>query len=68
MLILYHQAEKYFLLNNYYSQVLEIGVINNTIHKVDENVAIKDLEKLTNLYYEILKKYFNKNKFLKCSK
>ena len=44
-----------------YSQVLEIGVVNNTLHKVDENVAIKDLEELTNLYYEILKKYFNKN-------
>ena len=44
-----------------YSQVLELGVVNNTLHKVDEYVTINDLEKLTNLYYEILKKYFNKN-------
>ncbi|PPR50124.1 MAG: Succinyl-diaminopimelate desuccinylase [Alphaproteobacteria bacterium MarineAlpha5_Bin10] len=44
-----------------YSQVLEIGVVNNTLHKVDESVAIIDLEKLTNIYYEILKKYFTKN-------
>jgi len=44
-----------------YCQVLEIGITNNTLHKVDENVKIKDIEKLENLYFNILKKYFNKN-------
>ena len=50
-----------YLIFKDYSQVLEIGVVNNTLHKVDESVAIIDLEKLTNIYYEILKKYFTKN-------
>ena len=44
-----------------YCQVLEVGITNNTLHKVDENVKIKDIEKLENLYFNILKKYFNKN-------
>ena len=44
-----------------YCQVLEIGIINKTLHKVDENVKVEDIEKLQELYFQILKKYFNKN-------
>ena len=51
--------KKYNLLFNYL--LPQISLALNKLHKVDENVTINDLEKLTNLYYEILKKYFNKN-------
>ena len=44
-----------------YCNVLEIGVVNNTLHKVDENVQIKDIQQLEEIYFQILKKYFNKN-------
>ena len=44
-----------------YCNVLEIGVVNNTLHKVDENVQIKDIQQLEETYFQILKKYFNKN-------
>lgn len=43
-----------------YCQVLEIGIINDTLHKVDENVSLDNLIKLENLYYRILNKYFNR--------
>ena len=44
-----------------YCNVLEIGVVNNTLHKVDENVQIKDIQQLEETYFQIFKKYFNKN-------
>tara|TARA_B100000029_G_C17513653_1_gene937246 strand:- start:262 stop:1437 length:1176 start_codon:yes stop_codon:yes gene_type:complete len=44
-----------------YCRVLELGIVNNTLHKVDENVNIKEIKKLENIYYQILKKYFDKN-------
>ena len=36
------------------AQVIELGPCNATIHKVDENVSIKDLEDLTDMYYHTL--------------
>ena len=36
------------------AQVVELGPINESIHKIDENVNIKDLEKLTKIYKRIL--------------
>ncbi|WP_114801019.1 succinyl-diaminopimelate desuccinylase [Moraxella canis] len=36
------------------AQVVELGVLNATIHQVDEHVDIDDLEKLTQIYEEIL--------------
>ena len=36
------------------AQVVELGPVNATIHKVDENVNIQDLEQLTNMYEQIL--------------
>ena len=37
---------------------LEFGLVNKTMHKVDECVSIKDLKKLTNIYKNILIEYF----------
>ncbi len=36
------------------AQVVELGPVNATIHKVDENVSVEDLETLTDMYEKIL--------------
>lgn len=36
------------------AEVVELGAVNATIHKVDENVAIADLEPLTRMYERVL--------------
>ncbi|WP_130537444.1 succinyl-diaminopimelate desuccinylase [Thiomicrorhabdus indica] len=36
------------------AQTIEVGPINATIHKVNECVSVSDLEKLTQVYYQIL--------------
>lgn len=36
------------------AQVVELGVLNDTIHQIDEKVAVDDLEKLTLIYENIL--------------
>lgn len=36
------------------AEVVELGPVNATIHKVDECVAIQSLEKLSEIYYSIL--------------
>lgn len=38
------------------AQVLELGPINATIHQVDECVSCADLEKLTDVYTDVLKR------------
>ena len=40
------------------SPCLEFGLVNKTMHKVDECVPIADLKKLTNIYQSILTEYF----------
>ena len=40
------------------AQVVELGFLNSTIHKVNECVAIKDLDNLTDIYYKVLKNIF----------
>ena len=40
------------------SPCLEFGLVNKTMHKVDECVSISDLKKLTNIYQNILIEYF----------
>ena len=37
---------------------LEFGLVNKTMHKVDECVSLTDLKKLTNIYRNILENYF----------
>jgi succinyl-diaminopimelate desuccinylase len=36
------------------AQVIELGLLNETIHKVNEHVSIDDLAILTNIYEQIL--------------
>ncbi|SIN87121.1 succinyldiaminopimelate desuccinylase [Sulfurivirga caldicuralii] len=36
------------------AQVIELGPLNATIHKVDEHVAVDDLRILTEIYYQLL--------------
>lgn len=38
------------------AQVIELGPVNESIHKIDENINIKDLDKLTEIYHDILKR------------
>lgn len=45
-----------FVSNLMSSEVIELGLINKNIHKINECVKIKDLKKLCILYYEIIKK------------
>jgi len=41
-----------------YGPVVEFGLINKTIHKIDEHVLINDLKLLTSVYHQILENYF----------
>lgn len=41
-----------------YCPVIECGAVNATIHQVNENAQVSDLEDLTRVYGEILKSYF----------
>jgi len=36
------------------AQVLELGPVNASIHKIDENIDISELEQLSDIYHEIL--------------
>ncbi len=38
------------------TQVIELGTLNATIHKVDEQIVASDLDKLSNIYQNILNK------------
>jgi succinyl-diaminopimelate desuccinylase len=42
-----------------YCPVIECGAINASIHQIDENAAVEDLEKLTKIYGRILERYFS---------
>ena len=37
---------------------LEFGLVNKTMHKIDECVSLKDLKNLTKIYQNILEDYF----------
>ena len=41
------------------AQVIELGPVNDSIHKIDENINIRQLDKLTEIYTEILNKLFS---------
>jgi succinyl-diaminopimelate desuccinylase len=38
--------------------VIEFGLVNTTIHAVDERVPVAELEKLTQIYERFLERYF----------
>lgn len=40
-------------------QTIEFGTCNETIHKVNEKVAISELEQVTEVYYRLLKSLYN---------
>ncbi len=40
-----------------YCPVVELGLLNDTAHKIDEMVTIEDLENLTQIYLRVLKKF-----------
>ena len=40
------------------SPCLEFGLVNKTMHRVDECVSLSDLKKLTKIYNEFLVEYF----------
>jgi len=42
------------------AQVIELGPVNESIHKIDENININELESLKEIYQEILKLLFLK--------
>jgi succinyl-diaminopimelate desuccinylase len=44
-----------------YCEVLELGLVNKTLHQVDENVNLSDLKELHDIYLRILENYFEKN-------
>lgn len=41
-----------------YCPVSEFGLVNKTMHKVDESVELEDLAQLTRIYHEILMAFF----------
>jgi succinyl-diaminopimelate desuccinylase len=41
-----------------YCPVAEFGAINDTAHKVDENIALADIARLTEIYEAVLTRYF----------
>jgi succinyl-diaminopimelate desuccinylase len=38
------------------AQIVELGVINATIHKVNEHVSTADVDALHRMYYSVLKR------------
>ena len=42
-------------------EVIELGLCNECIHQVDENILAEDLYRLYEIYLELLKQIFNKN-------
>ncbi len=43
------------------TQVIEFGPINESIHRIDEHVSVKDLELVTDIYYNFLKHLLDLN-------
>ena len=39
------------------AEVVELGLCNRTIHQVNECVSIVDLDNLTDIYYEVLRRF-----------
>ena len=42
------------------AEVIELGVVNETIHKINECVNVDDLETLSNIYEKIIEKLLSK--------
>ncbi|MGB0719919.1 MAG: succinyl-diaminopimelate desuccinylase [Bdellovibrionales bacterium] len=46
-----------FIVN--YCPVIECGAVNASVHQIDENARIADLEDLTQIYVRVLERYFS---------
>ena len=46
---------------HHHCPVAEFGLISETMHKVDEQAAVSDIEQLTRIYTRILESYFEKS-------
>ena len=44
-----------------YCEVLELGIINKTLHQINEYVKISDIKTLHDIYFALLEEYFEKN-------
>ena len=44
-----------------YCEVVELGIRNQTLHKIDEYVYLSDIKDLHNIYLQIIENFFNKN-------
>jgi len=42
-----------------YGRVVEFGLVGASMHKINENSLVSDIEKLTNIYLDVINKYFN---------
>ena len=40
--------------------VIEFGIVGKSMHKINENIKIRDLNKLSQIYYNFLKNFFSK--------
>jgi succinyl-diaminopimelate desuccinylase len=38
--------------------VIDLGLVGTTMHQIDENTPVQDLQKLTRIYRAILERYF----------
>lgn len=41
-----------------YCPVIEFGLVGETMHKADEKVRVEDLERLTRIYHDVLRRFF----------
>ena len=41
--------------------VIEFGIVGKTMHQIDENVNLIDIENLSNIYYQFIFNFFHKN-------
>lgn len=45
-----------FIVN--YCPVIECGTVNESVHKIDENTRVMDLENITRIYIKVLQRFF----------
>jgi succinyl-diaminopimelate desuccinylase len=38
--------------------VVDLGLVGQTMHQIDEHVPVADLEKLTAIYRKVIERYF----------
>ena len=43
---------------HFHCPVIEFGLLNTTIHQVDERCAVEDLRRLTEIYRGFIERYF----------